>query len=177
MHKSLLGRFRLLTLIAVAALFAGLVSATGAYAATGAHAAHVSKAPHVKAQAARTAAVAAAAAAQTGHQVSKAAEHHLIVGHSAKNDTSPKLRNMKPKPMKAPKHLVPVLRLPNKHKNASNALIKAKGAVQLGWIDVTRHAPEPVRWRVHEPQMAPNTQALASRRKAGTTAQLRQRAI
>ena len=33
MHKSLLGRFRILTLIAVAALFAGLVSATGAQAA------------------------------------------------------------------------------------------------------------------------------------------------
>src|SRR5215469_100742 len=95
-HKSLLGRFRILTLIAVAALFAGFVSATGAQAA----------------------------------QVSKAAEHHLLVGHSAKNDTSPKRRNMRPKPMKAPKHPVPVLRLPNKHKNVSNALIQAKGAVQ-----------------------------------------------
>jgi N-acetylneuraminic acid mutarotase len=37
---------------------------------------------------------------------------------------------MKPKPMKAPKHLVPVLPLPDHHKNVANAAIERQGAVQ-----------------------------------------------
>jgi len=60
---------------------------------------------------------------------------------------------------------------------ATNRLQLVLRAVQFGWIDVTRHAPEPMRWRVHEPQAVPSTQALASGRRAGPTAQLRQRAI
>jgi DNA-binding CsgD family transcriptional regulator len=60
---------------------------------------------------------------------------------------------------------------------ATNRLQLVLRAVQFGWIDVTRHAPDPVRWRVHEPTAAPSPQALASRRMAGPTAQLRQRAI
>jgi DNA-binding CsgD family transcriptional regulator len=50
-------------------------------------------------------------------------------------------------------------------------------AVQLGWIDVTRRAPESAPWRAHEPPAAATSQALASRRRAGPAAQLQQRAI
>jgi len=60
---------------------------------------------------------------------------------------------------------------------ATNRLQLVLRAVQFGWIDVARHVPEPVRWRVHEPQAAPSTQAPASRRRAGPTAPLRQRTI
>jgi DNA-binding CsgD family transcriptional regulator len=60
---------------------------------------------------------------------------------------------------------------------ATNRLQLVLRAVQFGWIDVARHAPEPVRWRVHEPQSAPSPQALALGRRAGPTAPLRRRAI
>jgi DNA-binding CsgD family transcriptional regulator len=63
------------------------------------------------------------------------------------------------------------------HAKATNRLQLILRAVQFGWIDVARHAPEPVRWRVHEPQAAPSAQALASGRRAGPAAPLRQRAI
>jgi DNA-binding CsgD family transcriptional regulator len=60
---------------------------------------------------------------------------------------------------------------------ATNRLQLILRAVQLGWIDVTCRAPEPVPWRAHEPPAAPSTQALASRRRAGPAAQPRQRAV
>src|SRR5262249_41825812 len=50
---------------------------------------------------------------------------------------------------------------------ATNRLQLVLRAVQLGWIDVARPAPEPVRGRVHEPQAAPSTRAPASHRRAG----------
>ena len=60
---------------------------------------------------------------------------------------------------------------------ATNRLQLVLRAVQFGWIDVARRGPEPVRWRVHEPQAAPSTQALSSGRRPVPTTPLGQRAI
>ena len=59
---------------------------------------------------------------------------------------------------------------------ATNRLQLVLRAVQFGWIDVARHAPDPVRWRVDGPK-APSTLAPTSGRRAGPAAPLRQRAI
>jgi hypothetical protein len=94
-------------------MFAGFLSATGAHAA-----------PASKAQTART----AAAAADAGDQAGTGAGH-VTVGHSSKNDVSPKLRTIPPKPVTAkPKHPVPVLPIPNKHTNQKDAVIRSQDA-------------------------------------------------
>jgi len=124
-HRPFLGRGSILTLIAASALLTGFIPAAAANAApasashTTAAAAHAAPASKSRAaQAAHTTASQRSLLSSFASTVAKGAKSggKVTVGHSVKNDVSPKLRNMKAKRAKArQRRSIPVLPLVHPH--------------------------------------------------------------